>query len=249
MASGRQVENELDIAKTAEMAIREVVSGITRHLNPNSPDRERQSLLFEEHNYFELMVAYYFKKKPCIFILKSAFSIPIPIPASSFFATSGIASDLANYILQEHAAPGMEADLASIIAIKTVKDAIDYVEGCGLPIRVALIRKPYRKRTYQLMPKKGKVYGEVETESGDIQIYHPEKVKVITKIISTIEQTGKSFRNKKLHKAFQDQSHAILQKTIKEWNEFRKKYPDLAEETGAKIIEAIGAFDILPDEE
>jgi hypothetical protein len=254
-AKGKIVEDELTIAKTAEAAVREVITGITEHLNPKSSDIDRQDFLRSGDNYFELMIAYYFGNRPCLYILKSAWAVPFR--SSSYFATSGIAADLANYILQEHTARDMDKDLATIIAIKTVKDAIDNVEGCGLPIRAALIHKPYRKRTYQLVPKKGKVYGEVETESGDIEICHPEKVKVITKIISTVEQTGKSSRNKKLHKAFQDQSYACLKKTIKEWNEFCEKHPDLAAETAARIIKTGQAleffpkqsFERLPDEE
>jgi hypothetical protein len=252
LARGRQIENELTIPRTAEEAVREVVAGITKHLNPNSPDKERQSLLFEEHNYFELRVAYYFGNKPCLYILKSAWCIPVP--ASSFFLTSGIAGDLANYILQEHTAPGMDTNLASVIAIKTVKDAIDYVEGCGLPIRVALIHKPYRQRPFKLIPTEGtnagkRVYGEVQIEPSWIQIYEPEKVEGITQIISNVEQKTKGSRNKRLHMALQDQSKAYSKKLEKEWSAFCRAYPERAAELEANIVKTGQSFEILPDNE
>jgi hypothetical protein len=103
------------------------LKGITAHLNPASSDLDRQHFLQSEDNYFELMIAYYFGNKPCLYTIRSAWGVPFP--ATSYFSTSGIASDLANYILKEHTTPAIDTTLASVIAIKTVKDAIDNVEG------------------------------------------------------------------------------------------------------------------------
>ena len=256
LARGKQIKNELTIAKTAEAAIREVVAGITTHLNPNPSDTDRQNLLRADENYFELMVAYYFGNKPCLYILRSAWAVPFR--ATSYFATSGIAGDLANYILQEHTARDMDKDLASVIAIKTVKDAIDYVEGCGLPIRVALVHKPYRKRPFKVVPKNGnehltvsiceRVYGEVTTEPGRVEIIKAEKVEGITKIISNVEQKTKGARNKRLHRALQIQSEAYSRKLNKEWSDYAKQHPKQAAEFEAKIVTG-QSFELLPDEE
>jgi 20S proteasome alpha/beta subunit len=256
-ARGKAIENQLTVAKTAEEAVREVIAGITKHLNPNSTDIDRQNLLRMDDNYFELMIAYYYGFKPCLYTLKSAWCVPFR--STAHFATSGIAGDLANYILQEHTAKDMEKNLASVIAIKTVKDAIDYVEGCGPPIRVALVHKPYRKRPYKLVPKKGnehlamsigeKVYGEVKTEPSSVYIYDAEKVEAITKIISNVEQKTKASRNNSLHKALQDQSDAYFKKMEKEAASFRKKFPSIAAEYDRRIAKTAEVFEILPDNE
>jgi 20S proteasome alpha/beta subunit len=257
LAKGKKIENELTVAKTAELAVRQVLAGITQHLNPNSPDRDRQDFLFQDINYFELMVAYYFGNKPCLYILKSAWGIPVP--ASSFFLTSGIAGDLANYILQEHTTRDMDKNLAPVIVIKTVKDAIDYVEGCGLPIRVALVHKPYRQQPFKVVPKKGsehlaisigeEVFGEVESVPSSVQLYEATKVEGITKIISTIEQKGKNSRNKKLHKALQAQTNAYFRKMEREFMDFAKKHPGFAAKAWAEMEKTGQAYRIVPDSE
>jgi 20S proteasome alpha/beta subunit len=251
LSKSRTIENEDAIAKVAEEAVREVLCGITKHLNPNSPDDERQALLFNQDNYFELMLAYYFGNKPCLYIVKSAWCIPVP--ATSFFLTSGIASDLANYILQEHTAPEMDKSLASVLAIKTVKDAIDYVEGCGMPIRVALVHKPYRKRPFKLVPVEGtiigkRIYGDVTVEPSWIHLYKPERVEGIIKIISNVERKTKGSRNKKLHQALQCQSNAYSKKSEREWMDLCRKNPDMAVEIERRLMATAESFEILLDE-
>jgi len=258
LAKGKQIENELTIAKTAEAAVREVLKGITMHLNPTSSDQDRQNFLQTDENYFELMIAYYFGNKPCLYTIRSPWCVPFP--ATSYFSTSGIASDLANYILKEHTERGMDKNLTYVIAIKTVKDAIDNVEGCGLPIRLAMIRKPFRQRPYRLEPTHPnqlggigvRVYGDVTIEPSWIQIFTPDHVEGITKIIANVEQNTKASRNKRVHEALKRQNNAYLKKANKQWEEMQKKYPEQAAETEARIaasMEVGQAFEILPDEE
>jgi 20S proteasome alpha/beta subunit len=257
-ARGTEIVDELTIAKTAESAVREVIAGITQHLNPESLGGvDRQKLLMVDDNYFELMIAYYFGNKPRIYIIRSAWVVPFS--SALYFATSGIAGDFANYILKEHTVPEMDKNLASVIAIKTVKDAIDYVEGCGLPIRLALVHKPYRQRPFKVVAKKGnehlavsigeKVYGEVEVVPSSIQIYEPEKIEGITEIISKVERETRDARNDKFHKAIQDQSKAYFKKIAKGWAKFCKTHPDVSEAMAKHIEETSEAFELLPDAE
>ena len=213
-AAGRKIENEMTIAKIAEESVREIRNSLTSlHPNNTSPT-DWQNYFGEETNYFELMVAYYFGSKPRLYKLNPLWCIPVP--ATSYFMTSGIAGDLANYILKEHTEPKMDSEFASVIAIKVVEDAIEYVEGCGSPPRVALIQPPIpmpdflgssrspsepseympnllsRMRTYQL--------------SEAITIFPQEKVEEIAKIIASVEQQTKSTQNKKIHKELRAQT-------------------------------------------
>jgi hypothetical protein len=149
----------------------------------------------------------------------------VPFRSTAHFATSGIAGDLANYILQEHTAPGMDTNLASVIAIKTVKDAIDYVEGCGLPIRVALVEPVRPMPDISSLLSSGR-----ETESAvypllnrpsyclsePVKIFPQEKVEEIATIILSVEQKAKISQNKKIHKALRSKTEKSFKQMMKE---------------------------------
>jgi 20S proteasome alpha/beta subunit len=135
------------IPRMVRESMREVTQELTSTLclNPNSPDLERQEFLLAETNYYELMVAFYFCKEPHLFLLRSGFGPPIR--AKSHFLTSGIGGDLADFILKAYTEPEMDTDFASVIAVKTVQDVSENIEGCGGPIRLTSIHTmPRRSR-------------------------------------------------------------------------------------------------------
>lgn len=257
IARTRRIEDETTVGKTCEQAVREVVCGITKHLNPLSPDLERQSFLCSEENYFELVLAHYFGFKPRIDLIRSAWCVPMSLPSGEHFLTSGVAANLANYILREHTSKGMEKKLASVIAIKTVKDAIDNVEACGLPIRLAIVHKPFRKRPYRVEPTDPKaqvhigkrVYEDVAVHPSRVELCDDERVEGITKIISRIEENTKSSRNKKFHDALKHQQDVFFKRQEKAWSDFCKKHPDLAEQAVKQWESSAETYEILPDEE
>jgi len=255
-AATTDITDDSTIEKLLQKCLREVRHDLTSlHIGSVSP-KEQQDYFLDESNYFEIMLAYYQGNKPRIYKFNPLWCIPSP--AITYFETSGIASELANYILREHTAPAMDKNLAAVIAIKTVKDAIEYVEGCGMPIRLALVHKPYRRRPYDVVPKKGlehhtisvgeRVYcGEAETVLSRVEISDSKKVDEITKIISKIEQNTKESRNKKLHQALQKQVKAYFKNAEKEWSEFCKKYPDRAAKVEAEFAKTGQGYEILPD--
>src|ERR1035441_4740028 len=142
MAKNVKIENEATICKLAESAIREVRSRITNLHPSNTTPEGWQDFFTRDVNYFELMLAYYFDGIPYLYVLNPLWCIPVK--ATSYFETSGIASELANYILKEHTEPKMDSEFAAVIAIKVVEDAIEYVEGRGKPTKVALIQPPVK---------------------------------------------------------------------------------------------------------
>jgi len=205
-AIGVTIENELTIAKTAEASIREIRNSLTS-LHPTCTDGITwQSFFLEQINYFELMVAYYFECKPCLYKLNPVWCIPIP--ASSYFMTSGIASDLANYILHEQAEPQMDSELASVIAIKVVEDAIEYVEGCGSPTRAALIRTPYNTAKAPLIEHP--FAGLAHLWEDPIVIFPQEKVEDIARIIAGVEKQMRTNQKREIHKSLRAQTDELL---------------------------------------
>jgi 20S proteasome alpha/beta subunit len=213
------VTYEAQIAKIAEDAVREVVRGITAHLNPNSPDRERQEFLFEQVNYFELMIAYYFGDKPCLYKLNPAWCIPVP--ATSYFMTSGIAGDLANFLLKEHTSPEMDSQFASVIAIKVVQDAIDNVEGCGAPIRMASLLRVPGYVGVALAMYSGQAAPVPGSDTTEVKVFSMEEVEQFAEIILRVEDQTAKTRNKKIHKELRAQTAKLYRSLLMTIDDFK----------------------------
>jgi len=227
MALATKIENELTIAKTAEAAIRNIRAELmSQHPNSSSPI-DWQNFFFQEVNYFELMIAYFFEGRPCLYKLNPAWCIPVT--ATSHFMTSGIASDLANYILQEYSDPKMDNKLASVIAIKVIEDAIEYVEGCGSPPRVAVIQTPTETPGHPLrlgLSERGE-FSRLPQYTEPVVVFPQKRVEEISRIIASVEKQAKETRIKKIHKALRNE-------TLKVFKEFMK---DLTPETVKKLKE------------
>ena len=199
-AKEKQIEDELTVAKLAEESVREIRGQITSlHPEKNAPE-DWQNYFLQDNNYFELMVAYYFNGKPCLYKLNPLWCIPVK--ATSYFMTSGIASDLANYILTEHTEPAMDGNFARVIAIKVVQDAIEYVEGCGSPPRVATLHSNPKILVYD---------------------YPKEYVDEIVNIVASVDRQTKSTRNKKIHRALRLQTKAREKRFVKTMHEIWMK--------------------------
>jgi 20S proteasome alpha/beta subunit len=217
-AEGVKMENELSVAKIAEEAVREIRNSLTSLHPGNTSPTDWQDFFGQEINYFELMVAYYFGDKPCLYKLNPLWCIPVP--TTSYFMTSGIAGDLANYILKEHTEPKMDSEFASVIAIKVVEDAIEYVEGCGSPPRVALIKEPLE---IPEMPKFGQPVTAADAlmpprfhYTDPVVVFPEKKVQEIAKIIASVEQQTKNAQNKKIHQALRSQTEKAFKEMMKD---------------------------------
>ena len=220
-AFDRKMENAEMVAKVAEEAVREIrTSQTSLHPDCKLPE-DWQDFFSKEINYFELMVAYYFEDEPCLYKFNPLWCIPIR--ATSYFMTSGIASDLANYILSEHTEPRMKAGFASVIAVKVIEDAADYVEGCGRPARVAIIRPPVALGTGEDVvvaalgqsaglaskvspfPKKPRVFRQEP-----VVIFPTDTINEIAEIIGIVERRTQKLQNRKIHAALHRHTLRVL---------------------------------------
>lgn len=209
-AAGVRVENEFTIAEIAEATIGATVnSQSSLHPNATSPTAW-QDFWREEINYFELMVAYYFREKPCLYKFNPLWCIPVP--ASSYFMTSGCAADLANYLLKENTEPGMDSEFASVIAIKVVEDAIEYVEGCGAPTRVAMIRKPVE---YSQISTPFSL--TTSTYGSNVILFPQDKVEEIAKTIAAVESKTKRARMVQIHEELKTETNSALEEIMKDF--------------------------------
>jgi 20S proteasome alpha/beta subunit len=213
-AKGVKIENELTIAKLAEDSVREIRSSITNLHPTNTAPENWQDFFSRDINYFELMIAYYFDQTPCLYTLNPLWCIPIKV--TSYFDTSGIASDLANYILKEHTEPKMDSEFASVIAVKVIEDAIEYVEGCGSPTKVAIIKPPMpQPDLLQVISPSQPFYPPLlpnyQQMTSEVAVFPQEKVNKIAEIISRVEKQIKINQTIKIHDALRKQTLKTLE--------------------------------------
>lgn len=133
-ASGIKIANENTVIKIVEDSIRET----------NEPLSEQQKDYVRQHGA-ELMVAFYIGKSPHLYVV-SVLGDGILVPSEKPFATSGVGSYLASYLLDEHAEPKAGTSLAFatlIFVLKKVKDTTKFCGGdtvvkwlCPSPIRL-----------------------------------------------------------------------------------------------------------------
>lgn len=192
LAAITKIENEDTVVHTVVAAVRENRQNLTSLTPGNQSPQDWQDYFFREENYYELMFAYYHGKKPLLYKINPAWCIATP--AVSHFMTSGIAANLANYILTERTRHKMDSEYAAVVSIKTVEDAIDYVDGCGGPARVAWIRgladEPITKSPFYLPA----------TKSGMVIIFPQKKVAEISLAISKVESDMKMQEEGQIHR-------------------------------------------------
>jgi len=214
-AAKKEIVDDMTVARTAEEAVREIRARIESLYPKNLPLREWQDFFYQPVNNFELMVAFYHNGKPFIYTLEPASCIPVTSPTAYFF-TSGIASNLATYVLKEHTQKDMDYEFASVVAIKVVKAAIDNVEGCGEPIKAAVIRK---ETTPFLLENPLSIIGRLSPPRlPEIRVYPPESIAEISKIVSAVEIHARKTQNKKIQQALRKKTEKVfkdLEKLVK----------------------------------
>jgi 20S proteasome alpha/beta subunit len=135
-ARGVKIDNDSTVPKLVQKSVFEVVEKLLEPFKSGATPAQIQDFLLDEINKFELMVAYYFQKKPYLYMFRSALA-GIPDKVKTYFETSGIGADLADYILTKYIKENSDSEFASVIAVKALQDVSNHVEGCGGPLRMA----------------------------------------------------------------------------------------------------------------
>lgn len=218
LAKTRKIEDEYSVKRTAEEAIRMVTERVKlAHSTPTTTPRQAQDLFGSDLNYFELMIASYHgygnQTQPQLLKLNPLWGTAIPMASHEFFLTSGVGADIADFVLKEHAQPKMEWRFASLIAIKAVKDAIEHVEGCGPPIRVATLTPPHVYQ-HHLSPlgNPPSVLDWMSFRPLSYILFDKDRIDELSRIVDSVESKTKEARNKIIHRELKRQSEAQFKK-------------------------------------
>ncbi len=227
-AKATEIKDEETVAKVCQQAVQE----IRQHQISLFPRRkyslEEWKAYFRDQSDFILTVAYYFNDKPYLYNI-SLNECTLHKITSEFSAT-GCGESFGNYLLKQESDHGegfkkMDSDLASVIAIKVADAAAEYVDGCGRPIKVALIQPPMPVPDFLDALRPANDYSSASAGytlsrpsyllSDPITIFPKEKVEEIAKIISSVERKLKVSQNKKIHLALRSQTEKLFKSITK----------------------------------
>ena len=100
--------------------------------------------LAEWQDYFQrlspaaLLLAFYHRNKPRLYTI--TLDGCIPHKARERFAIAGCGDYLGNYLLREYTTANTRCRFGAFVAVKIAQEVSRYVEGCGLPIKAAVIQ-------------------------------------------------------------------------------------------------------------
>jgi hypothetical protein len=133
IAKGMSFKNSETGALVAQQALREVRQQLLEAKKDFSYSDMKQ-ICFD--NSLELIVAYYFNRKPYMFTLdlERAMFFRVKSPTVAI----GIGGDLGKFLLGEYAKVDPSFQYAWPISIDVVEKVIDNINGCGRPTRVSI---------------------------------------------------------------------------------------------------------------
>lgn len=140
-ANGRTLQTDDEVARVVREAVGEVrTEQMQLYPGPKNSEEELRAWknFFQVDMPFELTFAYYWDDKPRLHTI--SVDDCICDRCRSYFVTSGIGRDLADYLLATHANAGMSYWVGSYMLSFVIEMAKKYVRDCGGDTHIALIR-------------------------------------------------------------------------------------------------------------
>jgi len=133
-AKGTPVETIDTILRTIQDSIREIRSHLTSLNQDCGFSADDWKRFFLEDNYFQLLVAFYYDRKPHLYTVDIDWCLAIP--AKSNYCAIGIGKDMGEFLIREHLLADPDLALAFSISVSVIEKTIDNVDGCGRPVWV-----------------------------------------------------------------------------------------------------------------
>lgn len=121
---------------------------------------------------FNLMMAYYFRNQPCLYML--GFPSGSIYREQAHFATEGQNASLAAYLLKEYTQPDMDKKLATAIAVYVIEAIAEHDKTVGGLARVAVLRSPSTFSGWSERPLPERVLAEGVSQYVPLPDYSPQ---------------------------------------------------------------------------
>jgi len=143
-ANGKSLDSEWAAVNLAQKSIKNFHRNVLGLYNlPDMPEDRQRALFERDENFFQLMIAHFYRYKAYLYTIDS---ITAQAQPCSRFAAIGIASRISKFFLSQIDASRMTWQTGLTLAI----DTIEHVKGidafCGGPVSVAVVERG-RKRT------------------------------------------------------------------------------------------------------
>jgi len=145
---------------------------------------------------FDLMLGFSHEGRPRLYTLN--FARPHPEPAENNYATIGTHGGrvLSEHLLNEHINQQIDFEFASVIGIKAVERAIEFILGCGHLVKVKILHC--------------EISGLGIQYDSYVEEFPAERVEEIVKIISTVEEQTKHVQIKRISEALKNRTERIF---------------------------------------
>lgn len=125
-------------SSVAEEAMRAVHDTVKEHLGGMGKSLEEAKDYLLMNAGFELLIAYYFNSKACLYKVTGWGGVPELCKYTHL--TGGSGRELGDCLLDDYAKPKMDTGFAVLLSISVIKKVSRYIEGCGGQIHVGVIR-------------------------------------------------------------------------------------------------------------
>lgn len=136
-ASGVCLESDETVTRIAQEAMREMRRHLIEiHEGCGFTDDAWKRYFYEE-NAFELLLAYFYERKPYLRTINIDWCKPIPVQGQ--FKAIGLGADMAQFLLREYQQSDPHFEAGPLIAAAVTEKTIDNIEGCGRPTWVGTV--------------------------------------------------------------------------------------------------------------
>jgi 20S proteasome alpha/beta subunit len=136
-AKALPIKNAETVENTAVESVREIRNHFYELNRGCISSEDGWKRFFLEDNFFQLLVGYYFERKPHLF--SADIDMCLAIPVRHPYKAIGIGRDYAETVLREYLQADPDFEYAQIIATTIVEKTIDNVDGCGRPTWVGIV--------------------------------------------------------------------------------------------------------------
>jgi 20S proteasome alpha/beta subunit len=182
------------VMRVAESSVREVRNHLVDLNKGCNFSEQGWKDYFRYENGFELLVAFYFQKRPYLYKINIEFCVPIPV--TSHYAAIGVGDTMAYHFLDELADPEMLVKNALATSIYVIEKVKQNVEGCGGLAQAAMVR--YLSETEINQSTVLHQMGKFPLPYSKTYIIPPEDINRYVKRFADFDLQNKQARNQKI---------------------------------------------------
>ncbi|MGD0743519.1 MAG: hypothetical protein ABSA45_00035 [Verrucomicrobiota bacterium] len=186
LAKDKEITDYRMVAELAERAMRQLKDRV-RFQQGDCTVEELREFVWKHELGCELMIAYFFDGKPCLFTIDMIVGIANKV--NSFYEAIGCGANLGAYLLSELSAPDMVFDHAAVLAVYVVEIVKKHDAYCGGKTKLGIIHS-MTSLTGQILKQL------IDNKDAYVQMFPQKEVEELSNIAARVDELGKAYRNR-----------------------------------------------------